>query len=201
MRGESTMGKIGFIWGVGGVMLLLVDALVRLTLISMDAFSHPLTGLQWSFLVGWTMVMLLVEGHRGFHLSFSPRVVARALYLLKNPRWRDVVLAPFFCIGLYRTTRRRLIASWGMTAGIVSLVLIVRTLAQPWRGLVDLGVVVALGYGLVSTAFWLAHGLAGRAMPFAPELGEPIAQPIGDSEDEALGLSRAPISRVKATGC
>jgi len=123
------------------------------------------------------------------------------MYLLKNPRWRDVVLAPFFCIGLYRTTRRRLIAGWGMTAGIVSLVLIVRTLAQPWRGLVDLGVVVALGYGLVSTVFWLVHGLKGRAMPFAPELGERIAQPIGDSEVEAAGSSRTATSRVKATGC
>ena len=182
------MGKIGFVWGVGGVMLLLVDALYRLTVISVDAFSHEFTALHWSFLLGWTMLMVLVEGHRGFHLSFSPRVVARALYILKNPRWRDVVLAPFFCIGLYGTTRRRLIASWGMTGGIVSLILIVRTLAQPWRGLVDLGVVAALGYGFVSTAFWLAHGLAGRPMPLAPELGEPI----GDSEGEAPGLSRAP---------
>lgn len=193
------MGKIGFIWGVGGVMLLLADALYRLTLISIDAFSHPLTGLHWSFLLGWVMVMVVVEGHRGFHLSFSPRVVARALYLLENPRWRDVVLAPFFCIGLYRTSRRRLIAGWGMTAGIVSLVLIVRTLAQPWRGLVDLGVVVALSYGFVSTVFWLAHGLAGKELPFSPELGEPMGEQEG--EGEALGLSPAPTSRAKATGC
>ncbi len=184
------LDKIGLIWGVGGVLLLLADALYRLIPISVDAFSHPFTRLHWYFLLGWTVLMLIVEGHRGFHRSFSPRVVARAIYLMKNPRWFDVVLAPFFCIGLYRTTRRRLIASWGMTAGIVSLILIVRTLAQPWRGLVDLGVVAALSYGLVSTAFWLVHGLKGRAMPFSPELGEPI----GEGRAETPGLSRAPTS-------
>lgn len=190
MRTNTTMGKIAFAWGVGGVILLIVDALYRLTLITLDAFSHELTGLHWYFLIGWTLLMLLVEGHRGFYLSFCPRVVARAMYLLENPRRRDVALAPFFCMSLYRTTRRRLIAAWGMTAGIVSLILIVRTLAQPWRGLVDLGVVAALGYGLVSTLLWLRHGLAGRALPFAPELGEPVPE----DDAEASRLSRAPIS-------
>jgi len=188
MKTRTKMGKLGFVWGVGGVVLLLVDALYRLTLIGLDAFSRGLTGLHWTFLVGWVVLMVVVEGHRGFHRSFSPRVVARALHLLDNPRRLDVALAPFFCMGLYRTTRRRLIAGWGMTAGIVSLILIVRTLAQPWRGLVDLGVVAALSYGLVSTFFWLAHGLRGGVMPFTPELGEPTP------EDEAAELSGAPIA-------
>lgn len=190
MEKTAKMGKIGFIWGVGGVVLLLVDALVRLTPIAVEAFSQPLKRSHWYFLLSWTVGMVLVEGYRGFHTSFSPRVVARALYLLENPRWRDTLLAPFFCMSLYRTTRRRLVASWGMTAGIVSLILIVRSLSQPWRGLVDLGVVAALILGFVSTMLWLVHGLRGGRMPFSPELGEP-----GDeSEREARGLSQAPTS-------
>ena len=193
---SNLIGKIGFVWGVGGVLLLLADALVRLIRISGAAFSHPLDGRQWSFVVGWTLVMVAVEGHRGFHLSFSPRVVARALWLLEKPRPLDVFLAPFFCIGLYRTTRRRLIAGWGMTAGIISLILMVRSLAQPWRGLVDFGVVVALSYGLVSTVLWLNRGLAGKALPFGPELGEPTAETAESVEASAKRrkLGRAPIS-------
>ncbi|MCP4202314.1 MAG: hypothetical protein GY769_10305 [bacterium] len=185
-----TLGKIGFVWGVGGVLLLLVDALFRLTPIAVQAFSGQLSRLHWIVLLGWTALMLVVEGYRGFHTSFSPRVVARALYLLDDPRWRDVLLAPFFCMSLYRTTRRRLVASWGMTAGIVSLILIVRSLSQPWRGLVDLGVVAALSVGFVSTVLWLVHGLKGRTMPFSPELGEPM----DESERETRGLSQAPTS-------
>ncbi len=182
--------KIGFIWGIGGVMLLLVDALFRLTPIAVQAFSHSFTGLHWFFLLSWTVLMVFVEGYRGFHTSFSPRVVVRALHLLENPRWRDVLFAPFFCMSLYRTTRRRLVASWGMTAGIVSLILIVRSLSQPWRGLVDLGVVAALFVGAVSTVVWLVHGLKGGTMPFSPELGDPM----DESERETRALSQAPTS-------
>lgn len=192
MKARSWIGVVGLVWGVGGVVLLLVDALIRLTPIARQALSQPLSGLHWLFLIGWILFMLFVEGHRGFHLSFSPRVVARGLHLLRHPGRLDVALAPFFCMGLYRTTRRRLIAGWGMAAGIVSLILLVRTLAQPWRGLVDLGVLIALGYGLASTVFWLVHGLAGKPMPFSPELGGPSADAIEERDDRALG--RASIS-------
>lgn len=190
------IGRVGFVWGVGGVLLLLADALIRLVRISGEAFSYPLDAVQWSFVVGWTFVMVFVEGQRGFHQSFSPRVVARAFSLLERPRLRDVVLAPFFCMGLYRTTRRRLIAGWGMAAGIVSLILIVRTLAQPWRGLVDFGVVVALSYGFGSTVVWLRRALAGEPLPFGPELGTPeeALEAARDSAREARDLGRAPIA-------
>jgi hypothetical protein len=196
MGGSSIIGRVGLVWGVGGVALLLVDALVRLAPIASEALAQPLSGLHWFFLIGWTSFMLFVEGYRGFHSSFSPRVVARALHLRERPRPLDVALAPFFCMGLYRTTRRRLIAGWGMAAGIVSLILLVRTLAQPWRGLVDLGVLVALGFGLISTLFWLVRGLAGKPLPFSPELGEASdrASDSAPAESDSRVLGRARMS-------
>ncbi len=186
---EQLKGRIGYVWGIGGVALVLVDALLRLTPIAVDAFSQPLSWVQWSFLLGWLGFMGFVEGYRGFHLSFSPRVLVRARYLRQNPRWLDVALAPLFCSSLFRTTRRRLIASWGMVAGIVSVVLLVRTLAQPWRGLVDLGVVAGLSAGLASMAVWLVRERLGHTIPFSPELGELDGE---REKSEARGLSQAP---------
>jgi hypothetical protein len=42
------------------------------------------------------------------------------------------------------------IRGWLLTTGIVGAVLIVRTLPDPWRGIVDFAVGAALAWGLVA---------------------------------------------------
>jgi hypothetical protein len=71
-------------------------------------------------------------------------------------------LAPLFCMGLVHATRRRLAISWGILVGLIALVIAVQRLDQPWRGIVDAGVVVGLSWGLVATLFYFAAALAGR---------------------------------------
>ena len=111
----------------------------------------PWTGVQWTFAAIWVLFMAYTEGYRGFQLRFSPRCVARAFYLAENPSTRDLVLAPFFVMGFYNGTRRRLITTWGITLGVVFIVLVVSFVPQPWRGIIDLGVVVGLSWGLLAT--------------------------------------------------
>jgi hypothetical protein len=95
------------------------------------------------------------------------------MYLASHPRPLHVALAPFFCTGLFHATRRRMIASWLLYAGIIALILAVRALDQPWRGMVDAGVVVGLSWGAVSILIYYVRALAGHPPAVSPELPDP----------------------------
>lgn len=164
------LGWLGFAWGVGGLVLLLGSALWRLTPIALEPL---ITGVSWPVLAlygGWVLFNGYTEGVRGFQRSFSPRFAARARHLLRHPRPLHVVLAPLYCMGFFHARRRSLILAWGLLVGISGLVLLVRALDQPWRGVVDGGVVVGLGWGLVATLIEVLLVTAGRRAPADPHL-------------------------------
>jgi len=81
--------------------------------------------------------------------------VLRAAYLRDNPRMAHTLLAPIFCMGYIYTTRKRRILSIGLTLLIICFVLIAGILPQPWRGILDAGVVVGLGIGIMSILYFL----------------------------------------------
>lgn len=170
------LGRLGAFWGVAGVALLLADALVRLFVHARDAFESDLSPLQWAALAVWVALMTYVEGWRGFHLRFSPRVVARALTIASPAQGRgvrlvDVVLAPVFCMSLYGASRRGVRAAWILLAFIVAFILIVRTLPAPWRGIVDAGVVAGIGTGLCSLLYYATRAVLGRPPVIDPDCG------------------------------
>jgi len=144
------VGRLGAIWGLLGISLLLGSAIYRMTLVAMDAFKYHFTLVQWTFLGIFSFFMLYFEGYRGFQLSFSRRVAARARYLTRNPHIGHSLLAPVFCMGFFHATRRRMITSSSVTLMIISLVIIVHGIVQPWRGIIDVGVVAGLVWGLVA---------------------------------------------------
>ncbi len=158
------------LWATLGVLIIVGRALASVTPWAVEALQSDLSPLQWVVLVGWTGVMGVLEGYRGFQLRFSPRVVQRALHLAQHRRPLHVLLAPLFAMGLFHASRKRLATSWGMIGGIALLVLGVRYLPQPWRGIVDLGVVVGLTWGLASLLWLVARALRGRAPGVDPEL-------------------------------
>lgn len=163
-------GRLVEVWGVFGVVALLVQALWRLTPLALDAIVGGLTPLQWVLLCVWVVINAHAEGYRGFHRRFSPRVVARAQWLATHPRPGLVLLAPVFCMSLIYASRRGLIVARAVLAGIVAIVIGVRMLEQPWRGIVDAGVVVGLGVGLLSMLYFYARALAGRPPAVDPDL-------------------------------
>lgn len=160
----SWLGRVGVLWGIGGAVLVLLEPITRLSMQVMTALSDP--ALTWWQVVGglvWTAVMAVSEGYRAFQKGFSPRIVVRAFHLGKHPTWWGVLLAPMFSIGLIHATRRRLITSWSLVVFIRLLVQGVRHVDQPWRGLIDLGVVVGLAWGLVALLIFAARAaLTGR---------------------------------------
>ncbi len=165
----SPVGALGAAWGVGGVGLLLGGAVYRLTTVAVRAFDYPLDIRHWVFLVVWVALMVVLEGYLGFQRSFSPRVAARAKYLTKHPHAVRSLLAPFFCMGYLHATRRVQIRSILLTIGIVGLVLAVHRMVQPWRGIVDLGVLLGLTWGIISIGVFTFMAFATDGFDHPPE--------------------------------
>ena len=82
----SLLGRLGSIWGIVGVSLLLSFAVYRLSSIAIDAFSYDFEWYHWLVFIGNSLFMAHSEGNKGFQKGFSPRVAARARFILNNPR-------------------------------------------------------------------------------------------------------------------
>lgn len=174
-------------WGVGGTVLLLGEAIWRLTDTAVDIIRREgLTPLQWAGFAAWVVFIVYVEGYRAFQKRFSPRVVARAMYLARNPRPLHVALAPLFCMALLYTTRRRLIASWILVVGLVGIILLVRVMPPAYRAIIDGGVVCALAWGTGVMLVYFVRALAGHAMPVPPDVPD---------EEPSLAGARSPVSQ------
>lgn len=170
--GSRVSGRFGAAWGILGVSLLLAGAIYRLTPIAADAAAHPLDWYHWVTAVAFLAFMLYAEGYRGFQTAFSPMVAARARYLRANPQPMHVVLAPLFCMGYFHATTRRRIKSTSVTGVIVIFVIVVQGLDQPWRGIVDAGVVAGLCWGLTTLIVFSYLALNSREFAYSPEVPE-----------------------------
>ncbi|MCP4489085.1 MAG: hypothetical protein GY820_17495 [Gammaproteobacteria bacterium] len=164
------IGNIGALWGVAGVCLLLSFAVYRLAYVAIDAFSFPLQWHHWLVFFGNIIFMAHSEGYKGFQKGFSPRVAARARYLKYNPRPLHLLAAPLFCMGYFFTTRRRLIIAYTLTLGIVILVIVFHQLSQPWRGILDAGVVVGLSWGIASLIWYSIQALGSVEFEASAEI-------------------------------
>jgi hypothetical protein len=168
--GGTWMGKVAAGWGILGVAALLVEAELRLVPKAADVFTGNLSPLQWVMVIVWVAFMGYAEGWHGFHRRFSPRVVARAATLIDHPTAARALLAPLFCMSLFHASRRGLVVAWGVWIGVVAVIGAVSTMAPPWRGIIDAGVVVGLGIGTLSLGWHAARALAGRPPPISPDL-------------------------------
>lgn len=164
--------QFGAVWGITGVILLLGSAVYRLVPLAMAAFSTHFTWFHWLAWGTSIMCMAYSEGYRGFQQHFSPRVVARARYLAEHPRILHCLLAPLFCMGYFHATRRRKIVSYFLTAGIVVLIYAVHHLAQPWRGIIDAGVIIGLIWGIISIFWFTVRACSGSSLDYSPEVDE-----------------------------
>jgi len=165
------MRRLAAVWGIVGVLGILGWAVYRISPHAIAAFeNHSFGALEWAFFGIWMIFMLFAEGYRGFHQAFAPRVVSRAQTLVTQPHPVACILAPFFCFGFFRATRKRMIVSWSVAGGIVLLILSVRLLNQPWRGIVDSGVVAGLSVGMLSILYYAARWLFGHPVNYPADL-------------------------------
>jgi hypothetical protein len=162
-RPTKTTGLLVASWAVGGFTLIIASAVLRLLPHAFDAIRTGLSALQWIILILWSLFMLFSEGYRGFQKQFSPRFATRLQYLLNKPGRYDLILAPFYCMCYFHAPKKRVITSWSLTLGIVLLVIIVRLFPQPWRGIIDVGVVLGLLYGLIWVYILTLRVVDGKA--------------------------------------
>ncbi len=166
----KTMGWIGSIWGVLGVCGTLITAIFRLSPVIAASLKMELTAFHYACYGASLVFFGYTEGYKAFQKQFSPRVVARALTLVHRPKPLRILLAPLFCMGFFGANKKRLIVSWVLAAGIIGLIKLVGITPQPWRGMIDLGVVVALGWGVAAIlGFWF-RALSGHPLPVPADL-------------------------------
>ncbi len=164
------LGYMAALWGITGIGLLLGSAIYRLSSIGWQTFNYELLWYHWLALALCVLFMGFAEGYRGFQKAWSPRVAARALYLSQNVSPVRFVLAPLFCMGFFSIVRKRMIVTYCLTLGVVAMVLLVHQLDQPWRGIVDLGVVIGLVWGLTSLFFFTLQAFFGKEFEHSPEI-------------------------------
>ena len=164
------LGYVAAIWGLLGIGLLIGSAIVRLGSIGFEAFAYSLSGLHWAALAFSVAFMGFAEGYRGFQQAWSPRVAARILFLSQNVTPLRLVLAPLFCMGFFDIVKSRMIVTYCLTSVIVVMVLLVHQLEQPWRGIVDLGVITGLIWGLVSLLIFTLKAFFSSSFRYSPEM-------------------------------
>ena len=165
-RGDGGfVGLLGAAWGLAGLIGLLAYAVVRLSGIVLDGLEYVWGWPHVAIAIANVVFMAWSEGFRGFQRSFSPRVATRLKWLRDNPSLLGVLLAPLFVVGYFAAPRARLISVYALTLGIVVLIVGVHLLPQPWRAALDIGVVVGLSWGIVSTLYfaWRAFDHDGAA--------------------------------------
>ncbi|HAW13791.1 MAG TPA: hypothetical protein DCW37_01090 [Cellvibrionales bacterium] len=148
----TAIGAIASCWGIIGFYSLVIFAMIRLSVYTVEAFAQPFTLVQWLVLVVSLIFMAYSEGYKGFQKSYSPRFAARVHYLSSQANGLQLILAPLFCMGFFNAPKRRIISSVLLSSMIVTFVLLFKLVPQPWRGILDAGVVLGLIWGLITTA-------------------------------------------------
>lgn len=160
-----------FAWAVLGVVAVLVEAVARLLPRALEPIlDGSLSPAGVTAYVASILSLAYSEGYRGFQLRFSPRVIVRALAVAQRGGWLLIALAPLMAMGLIHATRRRLISSWILVLCIITLIVLVNSIEQPWRGAVDAGVVVGLSWGTVATLVPMLRALRGNIPTVDPDL-------------------------------
>jgi len=164
--------KIALVWGIGGVILLLSQACWRLAMESRHAFVFDWGWIHYVVFAAIVVFMAYSEGYKAFQKQFSPRVVSRAWTLLDRCTWLQLLLAPLFCMGFFHAARKRKIITYCVTLGIILLIIGVRLMPHPWRGMVDVGVVIGLGWGLVAIVAFTLRAIKDPNWHYPPDLPE-----------------------------
>lgn len=163
------MRFIGTFWGLLGVSALLGSAISRLAPRAQEAIEMGLSTMQWIALVIFALFMMMAEGYRGFQKKFSPRTAARVRYLRDHPSLLRGLLAPLFCMGYFHANKKTKITAFVLTGGIIMLIILVSFCPQPWRGIIDFGVVLGLSWGLISFWIYTVKALTQKDFPHSPE--------------------------------
>jgi hypothetical protein len=164
------MGYLGAFWGIAGVLSLVGFAILKITPAAVDAFSFELQWYHWLVLILNTAFIGYMKGYRGFQRALSPRVAARARHLSQHPTLAAVLLAPLYCMGYFHSLRRKQMVTIMMTVFMVILIILVRQLSQPWRGVFDAGILIGLSWGFFTILVYSVQAFTTAEFNHSPQL-------------------------------
>ena len=164
------MRQLSVIWAIVVVLGVLLFAVFRLAQHSWVALQMPLGWLEYSVLLINTLFMAYSEGYKGFHLSFAPRFAARVKYVYQQGQGVQLWLSPLFCFGYFGTTKAKQVVAFALTILLICVIVLMGYMPQPWRGVVDAGVVVGLSIGVLSMLYWLLQEYKQLAYLHSPEV-------------------------------
>ena len=164
------------VWGAAGLAGLLAYAIARLLGVIVAGAALPWDWPHWIAAAANAAFMAWSEGYRGFQLRFSPRCAARVKWLAQNPAPLRGLLAPLFVMGYFGAPRSRVIATSVLTIAIVIAIVVVHALPQPWRAVLDIGVVIGLSWGLATFGWWLWRVFRAADCPVSPEVSAPASR-------------------------
>ena len=138
------------IWGVAGVCFLFAFAVIRLGTRGVGTIYDGLGGLEWAALVTLTVAFAYGEGYRALVLRWVPGLFRRLRRLRQESNLFLRLLAPAYALALITPDGGQRLRAWLGTGAIVAAIVFVSRLPEPWRGIVDFAVAVALLIGLVA---------------------------------------------------
>lgn len=165
-------GTLAALWGVIGAISILSYAVVRMVGPTREAINFHWNAAHYLVLILWSAFMAYSEGYRGFQRGYSPRVAARAVYLRHRCTPVRLALAPLFCMGFFHAPRKRRITVVVLVILIATIVVLFRFIPQPWRGILDFGVLIGLSWGISATLFFLITFWRSDEVPFDAEVVE-----------------------------
>lgn len=147
---RTAAANLSFAWGVGGIVLLLGFAIYRLLPHALESLHYGLAWWQWLMVGVWCIFMVVSEGYDGFQKRLVPRIYERAQKLRMQGGVIERIFAPLYCLNYFNAEVRRMAVAYLALVLIIGAVIIVHTIEQPWRGMIDWGVIAGLGYGLIA---------------------------------------------------
>ena len=169
---SSFAGTIGAIWGIVGWVVIPGYAVYKLSKPVTELIFTDLAWYHWVAMVLFGTILFYFKAYRGFQRIIAPRIAVRARYLRTHPRPIWLLLAPLFCMGFFHIIRRKQIITILMTVAMVTLIFLVRLLPSPWRGIVDVSILLALGWGALSIIWYGVVGLTTVSFPHPTYINE-----------------------------
>lgn len=148
-RLEAVLIKLVRLWTLVGVALLFGFAIYRLGSRGIATVVEGLTPAEWTILSASTILFVYGEGVRALQKKWIPQVIARAHALSPGRGPILYLLAPLYGMALVGSRPRALLRAWATTFAIALAAYLVSRMPEPWRGIVDLSVSAALGWGLL----------------------------------------------------
>jgi len=173
---NRTLGTLATLWGALGTLAILAYAVARMAGHTREAITYPWGLWHYVVLILWALFMAHSEGYRGFQRGYSPRVAARAIYLRQRSTPLRLLLAPLFCMGFFHAPRKRQITAIILVILITLIVVLFRYIPQPWRGILDFGVVIGLSWGIIATLVFLTQFWMSTEVPFDAEVVQPATR-------------------------